>query len=165
MEDKNMAWPGPNNSSGYELPPPFTPGAESWGPPPQNSNPGDIWGGPMYGGPPPSHPAHMQQLQQLQQYQLGHSFNSPGLWTPGAMYDGPPPMNPQGGMPVHMGRGGPRGAGRGSMPVYNHFDYNQNPNRGGPKPARGGGRGRGRGAMSAPPVNVNPEFIQKVRNK
>jgi hypothetical protein len=48
------------------------------------------------------------------------------------------------------------------MPTYNHFDYNQNPNWGGPKNVRGGGRGRGRGAMSGPPVSVNPEVIQKV---
>ena len=115
----------------------------------------------MYGGPPPGHPS---QLQHLQQYQLGQSFNSSGLWHPGVMYDGPPPINAHGGMPVHMGRGGPRGGGSG-RPVYNQFDYNQNPNRGGPKPGRGGGRGRGRGATSSSSVNVNPEVIQKVKQE
>ena len=142
MDEKEMAWWG-NSTPGsmYGLPPPFVPGADSWGgppmPPPNSSMGGDGWSGPMFGGPPPVMPTH--------QMQLGSGYPGQGgpCWNPGNMFEVPPPQHHQGGMQqMRGGRGGgpPRG-GRGftgpcpnpGAVTFNHFESNR-----GGRPSRGG---------------------------
>ena len=162
MDDPDM-W-GSAPASMYGLPPPFIPGADTWGAPPLQGQPqpnatsNEGWGGPMYGGPPPMMQQQQQQQQQLQEYQM---YNQ-GIWNPGPasgpfspgnMFDVPPPNHLAMQFPGARGRGrgGPRGGPRGgatsnSNPVFNHFDLNLNSSRG----ARGG-RGS-RGMAAGPPV-------------
>lgn len=146
-----MAWWG-NSTPGsmYGLPPPFIPGADSWGvppmPPPNPSMGVEGWNGPMFGGPPPVMPTHQMQMGQ------GYLGPSGPCWNPGNMFEVPPPQHHQGGMQqMRGGRGGglPRG-GRGFVracpnpgaPTFNHFESNR-----GGRPGRGGrgGMAGGRG--------------------